>query len=187
MLELMARGGMRVGEVLNLSPGDIQERSLTIQNPKSGRTEETVYVPRKILVRLTGSVRTQAIGKNDRISPISSISARSMVKNQEKWLISSLQENSWTAGSGATISIAGRVTSINCPHRSARPFRGSTDRVRQRVRTRAMDHYTVDVPPTTRYSRPVFFSDRFPSFLVPVTDHVSFRPVADIGRDRHIL
>jgi integrase/recombinase XerD len=61
MLELMARGGMRVGEVLNLSPGDIQERSLTIQNPKSGRTEETVYVPRKILVRLTGYVRAQTI------------------------------------------------------------------------------------------------------------------------------
>ena len=37
MLELMARGGMRVGEVLNLTPADIQERSLTIQNPKSGR------------------------------------------------------------------------------------------------------------------------------------------------------
>ena len=34
MLELMARGGMRVGEVLNLTPADIQERSLAIQNPK---------------------------------------------------------------------------------------------------------------------------------------------------------
>ncbi|MBU4261630.1 MAG: hypothetical protein KKC76_07090 [Proteobacteria bacterium] len=52
ILELMARGGMRIGEVLNLNPSDIQEKSLTIQNPKSGRTGETVYVPRKILVRL---------------------------------------------------------------------------------------------------------------------------------------
>ena len=52
MLELMARGGMRVGEVLNLMPVDIQERSLAIQNPKSGRTGEIVYVPRKLLVRL---------------------------------------------------------------------------------------------------------------------------------------
>lgn len=55
MLELMARGGMRVGEVLNLKPADIEERSLVIQNPKSGRAEETVYVPRKVLVRLTKS------------------------------------------------------------------------------------------------------------------------------------
>ena len=53
MLELMARCGMRVLEVLSLTPADIQERSLTIKNPKSGRAGETVYVPRKILVRLT--------------------------------------------------------------------------------------------------------------------------------------
>jgi integrase len=53
MLEPMARGGMRIGEVLNLTPVDIQESSLTIQNPKSGRAEETVYVPRKILVRFS--------------------------------------------------------------------------------------------------------------------------------------
>jgi len=35
MLELMARGGMRVGEVLNFKPVDIQERTLSIQKPKS--------------------------------------------------------------------------------------------------------------------------------------------------------
>jgi integrase len=47
MLELMARDGMRVGEVLNLTPADILEKSLVIQNPKSGRAEETVYVHEK--------------------------------------------------------------------------------------------------------------------------------------------
>lgn len=52
MLELMARGGMRVGEVLNLKPADIQERTLAIQNPKSGRIGETVYVPRKLQISL---------------------------------------------------------------------------------------------------------------------------------------
>ncbi len=43
MLELMARGGMRVGEVLKLTPDDVQECSLSIQNPKNGRKSETVY------------------------------------------------------------------------------------------------------------------------------------------------
>jgi hypothetical protein len=43
---------MRVDEVLNLIPADIQERTLTIKNPKSGRVGEADYVPRKILVRL---------------------------------------------------------------------------------------------------------------------------------------
>jgi hypothetical protein len=36
MLELKSRGGMRASEVLNRTPGDIQKRSLTIQNPKDG-------------------------------------------------------------------------------------------------------------------------------------------------------
>ena len=80
MLELMARGGMRIGEVLSLTPGDIQERSLTIQNPKSGRRVETVYVPQKILVRLTGYVNTREIEDNERIFPISYVAAWSMVK-----------------------------------------------------------------------------------------------------------
>jgi integrase/recombinase XerD len=57
MLELMARGGMRIGEVLNLKSYDIQERNLSIQNPKSGRPGEVVYVPRKLLVRLTSYVK----------------------------------------------------------------------------------------------------------------------------------
>jgi len=36
MLELMARGGMRVGEVLKLTPRDIEERKLILTDPKSG-------------------------------------------------------------------------------------------------------------------------------------------------------
>ena len=37
LLELMARGGMRIGEVLKLTPDDINERKLTIRDPKSGK------------------------------------------------------------------------------------------------------------------------------------------------------
>jgi integrase len=84
MLELMARGGMRIGEVLNLTPDNIQENCLTIQNPKSGRTEETVYVPRKILVRLSEYVKANNFGTDERIFPISYVAARSMVKKGGK-------------------------------------------------------------------------------------------------------
>ncbi|MDR3630695.1 MAG: site-specific integrase [Desulfocapsaceae bacterium] len=80
MLELMARGGMRVGEVLNLTPSDIQERTLAIKSPKSSRVGEAVYVPRKLLVRLTDSVKANKKGNSDRISPISYVAAWSMVK-----------------------------------------------------------------------------------------------------------
>ena len=37
MLELMARGGMRLGEVLKLTPSDIEDRRLTLRAPKSGK------------------------------------------------------------------------------------------------------------------------------------------------------
>ena len=37
MLELMARGGMRIGEVLKLIPADVYDRRLTLRDPKSGR------------------------------------------------------------------------------------------------------------------------------------------------------
>jgi integrase len=80
MLELMARGGMRIGEVLGLTPGDIQECSLAIHNPKSGRVDEKVYVPRKILVRLGEYVKGNNLGSDERIFPISYVAAWSMVR-----------------------------------------------------------------------------------------------------------
>lgn len=40
MLELMARSGMRIGEVLKLTPMDIDERKAIIRDPKSGREAE---------------------------------------------------------------------------------------------------------------------------------------------------
>ncbi len=45
MLELMARGGMRIGEVLKLTPKDVQDRKLIIRDPKSGREREFIFIP----------------------------------------------------------------------------------------------------------------------------------------------
>ncbi|MEE4135218.1 MAG: site-specific integrase [Desulforhopalus sp.] len=116
ILELMARGGMRVGEVLNLTPADIQERSLTIQNPKSGRAEETVYVSRKILVRLTSYVMAQNIGKNNRIFPISYVAAWSMVSKAGKMVDIELRPHdlrrhaaTYASRSGTPIEIVSKV------------------------------------------------------------------------------
>jgi len=116
MLELMARGGMRVGEVLNLTPLDIQERTLAIQNPKSGRVGETVYVPRKILVRLTGYVRAQEIGKKERIFPISYVAAWSMVRKAGKMVDIELRPHdlrrhaaTYASRSGTPIEIVSKV------------------------------------------------------------------------------
>lgn len=116
MLELMARGGMRIGEVLSLTPGDIQERNLAIQNPKSGRPVETVYVPQKILVRLTGYVATKEIGDNERIFPISYVAAWSIVKKSGKMVNIDLRPHdlrrhaaTYASRSGTPIEIVSKV------------------------------------------------------------------------------
>jgi len=45
LLELMARGGMRVGEVLNLIPSDLDDCKIIIRDPKSGKGVEVVFIP----------------------------------------------------------------------------------------------------------------------------------------------
>ena len=52
---------MRIGEVLKLRPQDIQDRKLIIQNPKSGKSDEVVYIPRKLFERLRQYVRENNI------------------------------------------------------------------------------------------------------------------------------
>ena len=48
MLELMSRAGMRISEVLKLTPNVIDGRKRTLQHPKSGKDKELVYIPAKI-------------------------------------------------------------------------------------------------------------------------------------------
>ena len=80
MLELMARGGMRIGEVLNLKPNDIDDRKAIIRDPKSGRELEVVFIPKKVADRLKDYIRNQGIKLDKRIFPISYPAARTVVK-----------------------------------------------------------------------------------------------------------
>jgi integrase len=59
LLELMARGAMRIGEVLKLTPNDIAERKLLLREPKSGRDAEIVFIPQKVADRLREYVRSE--------------------------------------------------------------------------------------------------------------------------------
>ena len=80
ILELMARGGMRIGEVLKLTPADIQERKLTLRSPKSGKRREHVFIPQKVADRLKAYIRDNNIQPSQRIFPICYETARTMVK-----------------------------------------------------------------------------------------------------------
>ena len=48
LLELMARGGLRVGEVLKLRVKDVEDQRLILRYPKSGKEEEIVFIPQKV-------------------------------------------------------------------------------------------------------------------------------------------
>src|SRR5208283_589491 len=57
ILELMARGGMRVGEVLKLTPENVIDQKLILRTPKSGKEAEIVFIPRRIAARLQDYIR----------------------------------------------------------------------------------------------------------------------------------
>jgi len=79
ILELMARGGMRIGEVLKLTPSDIYERRLTLKDPKSGREQEFIFISQRLADRLKDYIREKGIQSNERIFPICYEASREMV------------------------------------------------------------------------------------------------------------
>jgi integrase/recombinase XerD len=79
ILELMARGGMRIGEVLKLRKCDIQDRKLILQEPKSGKEQEFVFIPQKVADRLKFYANSFCKQSTDSVFPISYEASRIMV------------------------------------------------------------------------------------------------------------
>ncbi len=73
ILELMARSGMRIGEVLGLRCRDIEDRRAFLISPKSGKESEVVYIPKKTSGRLRAYVIKKGIKPDERVFPITSI------------------------------------------------------------------------------------------------------------------
>ena len=80
MLELMARGGMRIGEVLKMRPLDIQGRKIILAAPKSGRESEVAFIPQKVADRLKEYVSESGAEADRRLFPMSYNAARMMVR-----------------------------------------------------------------------------------------------------------
>ena len=59
MLELMVRGGMRIGEMLKIRPIDIQDRKITLPDSKSGKDFELVFIPQKVADRLKEYIKSK--------------------------------------------------------------------------------------------------------------------------------
>ena len=78
ILELMARGGMRISEVLKLTPSDINDRKLTLREPKSGREQEFIFIPQRLADRLKDYIR-------ERVFNPSSVFSRYVMRLHGKW------------------------------------------------------------------------------------------------------
>jgi integrase/recombinase XerD len=84
MLQLMTRGGMRISEVLQLTPSDIEDRKLTLRSPKSGKELEIVFITQKVADRLREYITSKGIGSDQQIFPISYTAGRRVVNKPGK-------------------------------------------------------------------------------------------------------
>lgn len=116
MLELMARGGMRISEVLKLTPSDVSEHKLILRDPKSGKEQEVVYIPQKIAERLKEYINNKQIDSDKRIFPITYVGARAMVRKVGKMVGITLRPHdlrrhaaTYASRSGVPIEIVSKV------------------------------------------------------------------------------
>ena len=76
MLELMTRGKMRISDVLKLTSSDINDRRLTLREPKSGREHEFIFIPQRLADRLKDYIRQKGIQPHQKVFPICYEAAR---------------------------------------------------------------------------------------------------------------
>jgi len=80
ILELQARCGLRIGELLKIKASDVADRTITLREPKSGKETERAYMPENVSRKLAEYVKEKAISAEDRIFPICYSTARSLIK-----------------------------------------------------------------------------------------------------------
>ena len=86
MLELQARCGLRIGELLNMRVSDVSERKLTIKQPKSGKEAETAFMPEQVAKRLRDYVKDKNLSPEDRVFPICYSTARTFIRKSGRKL-----------------------------------------------------------------------------------------------------
>ena len=80
IMELQARCGLRIGELLKVRASDVVDRTITLREPKSGKEAEKAYMPENLSRKLAEYVKEKALREEDRIFPICYSTARSLVK-----------------------------------------------------------------------------------------------------------
>jgi integrase len=79
ILELQARCGMRIGELLGLKVTDVSDRKIIIREPKSGKESEVAFMPEQISKRMSEYIAIKELRQDDKIFPICYSTARSLI------------------------------------------------------------------------------------------------------------
>ena len=117
ILELMARGGMRISEVLRLAPTDMDGRKLILTDPKSGKEQErSCTSPKKVADRLRRYIQDKGIEPLQRVFPITYAAARMIAKKAGSLVGVSLRPHdlrrhaaTYASRSGVPIEIVSKV------------------------------------------------------------------------------
>lgn len=87
ILELQARCGLRIGEVLKLRVSDLSGRKILIEDPKSGRDAEVAFMPEHIAGRLAEYVAGKHLPPEDRVFPLCYTTVQNLVVGLGKKLL----------------------------------------------------------------------------------------------------
>ncbi|MBU1055063.1 MAG: tyrosine-type recombinase/integrase [Proteobacteria bacterium] len=80
ILELQAKCGLRIGELLKIKVSDISDRTITLREPKSGKESEMAYMPENVSRKLGEYIKEKALQGEDRVFPICYSTARSLIR-----------------------------------------------------------------------------------------------------------
>jgi integrase/recombinase XerD len=80
ILELQARCGLRIGELLKIRVSDVSDRTITLREPKSGKEVERAYMPENVSKKLAEYIKEKTLQGEARIFPICYSTARSLIK-----------------------------------------------------------------------------------------------------------
>jgi len=86
LLELQARCGLRIGELLKIRVSDVSDRTITLREPKSGKEMEMAYMPENVSRKLAEYIKEKALQGEERIFPICYSTARSLIRKLGKKL-----------------------------------------------------------------------------------------------------
>ena len=84
IVELQARCGLRIGELLKIKVTDVSDRKLVLRTPKSGKESEVAFMPQKIAERLKDYIRDRGGPPDRRVFPITYTAARAVVRKAGK-------------------------------------------------------------------------------------------------------